>query len=54
MWGRARVAGVCGIGATEGAGPTFSAKKGGYVGHGTNAGCLRPKNKNMLLISCIL
>gem|GEM_PF-3539797 len=26
----------------EGAGPTFSAKEGGYVGHETNAGCPRP------------
>jgi hypothetical protein len=23
----------------------FSAKEGGYVGHGTNAGCPRPQNK---------
>ena len=42
-WGRARAVGVCGIGATEGAGPTFSAMEGGYVGHETNAGCPRPE-----------
>jgi hypothetical protein len=39
---RAGAAGVCGIGAMEGAGPTFSAMEGGYVGHGTNAGCSSP------------
>jgi hypothetical protein len=34
----------------KGAGPTFSAKEGGYVGHGTNAGCPRP---DIELSSCI-
>jgi len=28
----------------------ITAKKGGYVGHETNAGCPRPKNNNMLLL----
>ena len=48
-WGGARAVGVCGIGAMKGAGPTFSAKKGGYVGHGTNTGCPRPKNKKHVI-----
>ena len=34
----------------EGRRPHITAMEGGYVGHGTNAGCPRPKNKNMLLV----
>jgi hypothetical protein len=33
----------------EGRRPHISAREGGYVGHETNAGYPRPKNKNMLL-----
>ena len=48
-WGRARGAGVCGIGAMEGAGPTLPPRRAVMWGMEQISADLALKNKNMLL-----